>query len=107
VNTNTHRGEVWLADLGMVAKTRPVLVLAIPQVEDARSIVVVAALTSQLRGMRGEVDIGKPRWLTKHSAVNVQALSSLDQGRLLRCMGTLGKPEMEQVKEALRDLLDL
>ena len=60
MNTNPRRGEVWLADLGMVAKTRLVLVLAFPQEEDARSIAVVAALTSQLRGMRGEVDIGKP-----------------------------------------------
>lgn len=28
--------------------------------------------------MRGEVDLGKPRWLPKHSAVNVQGLASFD-----------------------------
>jgi hypothetical protein len=35
------------------------------------ALAVVAPLTSQIRGMRGEVDLGKPRWLPKHSAVIV------------------------------------
>lgn len=63
-------GEVWFADLGMVEKSRPVLVLAYPQPADARALVVVAPLTSQVRGLRGEVPLGKPRWLPKVSAVN-------------------------------------
>ena len=72
-------GEVWFADLGITAKSRPVLVLAYPQADDARALVVVAPLTSQIRGMRGEVEIGKPRWLPKRSAVNVQGLASFDR----------------------------
>ena len=56
-------GEVWFADLGMVEKNRPVLVLAVPRKADARSLVIVAPLTSQIRGFQGEVDLGKPRWL--------------------------------------------
>ena len=65
MNTDPQRGEVWLADLGMVAKTRPVLILAFPEERDARSLVVVAALTSQMRGMRGEIPLNKPRWLSE------------------------------------------
>ena len=38
----------------MVEKSRPVLVLAYPQPNDARALVVVAPLTSQIRGLRGE-----------------------------------------------------
>ncbi len=78
-----------------------------PEDADARSLVLVAPLTSQIRGMRGEVDLGKPRWLPKPSAVNVQGLASFDRHKLSRRMGALTKPEMELVKEALRDLLDL
>ena len=70
--TEPQAGEVWFADLGMVEKSRPVLVLAYPQPSDARALVVVAPLTSQIRGLRGEVPLGKPRWLPKISAVNVQ-----------------------------------
>jgi mRNA-degrading endonuclease toxin of MazEF toxin-antitoxin module len=45
----------------MVEKSRPVLVLAFPKIDDARALAVVAPLTSQIRGLRGEVDLGKPR----------------------------------------------
>jgi mRNA-degrading endonuclease toxin of MazEF toxin-antitoxin module len=75
---------VWFAELGMVEKSRPVLALAVPGDHDARSLVVVAPLTSQIRGMTGEVDLGKPRWLPKPSAVNVQGLASFDRRKLVR-----------------------
>ena len=102
-----HPGEVWIVDLGMAAKERPVLVLAFPLPEDARSLVVVAPLTSQIRGYRGEVDIGKPRWLPKPSAVNIQGLASIDHHALLRKLGTLSTVDMNAVKTALKDLLAL
>lgn len=54
-------GEVWYADLGMTEKGRPVLVLSYPEPDDARALVVVAPLTSQIRGLRGEVDLGHPK----------------------------------------------
>jgi mRNA-degrading endonuclease toxin of MazEF toxin-antitoxin module len=57
--------------------------------------------------VRGEVDLGKPRWLPKHSAVNVQGLASFDQRKLTRRMGALTAGQMEAVKAALRNLLDL
>ena len=105
--TEPEAGEVWFAELGMVEKSRPVLVLAFPSNEDARSLAVVAPLTSQIRGMRGEVDLGKPRWLPKPSAVNVQGLASFDQRKLSRRMGELAPAQMAEVKAALRDLLGL
>jgi mRNA interferase MazF len=107
VPTEPQAGEVWFADLGIAEKSRPVLVLAYPRKTDARALVVVAPLTSQVRGMRGEVDLGKPRWLPKRSAVNVQGLASFDRHKLARRMGVLSKVEMDRVKVALRDLLGL
>ncbi len=100
-------GEVWFADLGIAAKNRPVLVLYVPEDEDARSLVIVAPLTSQIRRRRGEVDLGKPRWLPKPSAVNLQGLASFDPGCLSRRLGVLGASDLSRVKNALRDLLDL
>lgn len=105
--TELQAGEVWFAELGMAEKSRPVLVLAFPGDNDARSLAIVAPLTSQIRGMRGEVDLGKPSWLPKHSAVNVQGLASFDRHKLSRRLGALNKGEMDRVKEALRDLLGL
>lgn len=100
-------GEVWAVDFGLAAKQRPVLVLAFPQPQDARALVVVVPLTSQQRGLRGEVDIGKPRWLPKHSAVNVRGFASIDQNAILRKLGRLPEAQFRMVKSAIRDLLDL
>jgi mRNA-degrading endonuclease toxin of MazEF toxin-antitoxin module len=58
------------------------------------------------RGLRGEVDLGKPRWLPKHSAVNLQGLASFDGSKLARKMGAFSESEIEEVKQALRDLFD-
>ena len=107
MNTEPKPDEVWLADLGMTAKSRPVLVLACPTMDDARALVIVAPLTSQIRGMRGEVEIGKPRWLPKPSAVNVQGLASFDRHVLSRKMGTLDSLTIQKIKSALRDILNL
>jgi mRNA interferase MazF len=107
VPTSARAGEVWWADLGVAAKSRPVLVLAFPQEPVARRLVVVAPLTSQLRGGPEEVALGPVRWLPKPSAVNVQGLASFDPGKLVRKQGVCSREQMEAVKAALRDLLDL
>jgi mRNA-degrading endonuclease toxin of MazEF toxin-antitoxin module len=69
--------------------------------------VVVAPLTSQIRSLPGEVPLGKPRWLPKVSAVNVQGLASFDPGKLARRLGTLTSEQYGTVKDALRKLLRL
>jgi len=107
VRIDPRPGEVWFADLGIAAKNRPVLVLSVPGDDDARALLIVAPLTSQIRGMRGEVDLGKPRWLPKRSAVNVQGLASFDRRSLSRRLGILASGEMMRVKATLRELLDL
>lgn len=105
--TDPKQGEVWIVDFGMVAKQRPVLILAYPQPNDARALVVVAPLTSQARGFRGEVDIGKPHWLPKPSAVNIQGLASIDHHALIRKLGSLPATQLAEVKDAIRDLFAL
>jgi mRNA interferase MazF len=44
------RGEVWLFDLGMAAKTRPVLVVSVAYGDADRAIVTVVPHTTELRG---------------------------------------------------------
>lgn len=56
--TEPMAGEVWWAEQGNVEKSRPVLVLAAPDDSAARALVVVAPLTSQIRGGPDEVYLG-------------------------------------------------
>ena len=107
MRTKPKVGDVWVADLGIAAKTRPVLVLAVPDSEDARTLVIVAPLTSQIRGMRGEVKLGQVSWLPKVSAVNVHGIASFDPSRLERRLGACSQSQMNAVKAALREMLQL
>ena len=107
VSTEPASGEVWVVDFGLAAKQRPVLVLAYPQPEDARALVVVVPLTSQVRNARGEVFIGKPRWLSKPSAINAQGFASIDHSALQRKLGKLSPEQFFEVKSAIKELLDL
>jgi mRNA-degrading endonuclease toxin of MazEF toxin-antitoxin module len=106
-NIEQKAGEVWFAELGMVEKSRPVLVLSSVSDASARSLVVVAPLTSQIRGGFGEVALGKLPWLPKLSAVNVQGLASMDRHKLVRRLGVLPTDRMNEVKRLLRILLEL
>ncbi|HLB34208.1 MAG TPA: type II toxin-antitoxin system PemK/MazF family toxin [Chthoniobacterales bacterium] len=105
--TKINSFEVWLADFGFIGKIRPVLILSIPQENDARNLVVVLPLTSQIRGLRGEVNIGKPKWLPKQSAVNIQGIASIDANKLVRKMGKLTDSQITNIKEKLCEYLSL
>lgn len=43
------RGEIWLADLGLSAKTRPVLVLSVPFSDSDYALITVVPCTTNIR----------------------------------------------------------
>ena len=51
------RGEVWLVDLGMVAKVRPCLVISTSVRIEDRALVTVVTHTTSTRGSRFEIPI--------------------------------------------------
>ena len=100
-------GEVWLADLGMVAKTRPVIVVSRYDEDPPRALVLYVPLTSQDRGSDYEVEMPKLPFLRLEGVANVQGIGSLSLTRLERRLGVLPQAVMEQIKDALRFALDL
>jgi mRNA interferase MazF len=103
----TKPGEIWLADLGMVAKTRPVLVISREDNDPPRALVIQVPLTTQNRGSEYEVDLGKLPFLRESSVANVQGLQSIPSSRLEYKLGQLSAEQYEQVKATLRFALDL
>jgi hypothetical protein len=57
--------------------------------------------------MKGEVDLGKPHWIPKPPAVNLQGLASFDHRKLTRRLGSLNASQMAEIKSVLRELLGL
>ena len=70
-------GEVWLADLGLAAKTRPVVILSRDDPRAPRALVIYFPLTTQNRGSRYEIELGRVRFLNELSVANIQRLGSI------------------------------
>jgi len=96
-------GEIWLADLGLAAKARPVIIISVDDPNPPRSLFIYIPLTSQNRGSRYEISLGHLTWLTKESVANVQGIGSLPSARFERKIGVLPKEDFLKVKQALID----
>jgi mRNA interferase MazF len=102
-----HPGEVWLADLGLAAKTRPVVVVSRDDPDPPRALILYVPLTTQNRQSSYEVVLPRLSFLAPDSVANVQGLGSLPTVRLERRLGTLPNDVMVQIKRALAFALDL
>ena len=101
----TQPGEVWLVDLGLVAKTRPCVVLSDFPTDDELALVVIVPHTTALRNNRWELNIPKP--FLKPGAFHLQQIQAVSIARLHKKLGTLSDEEFKQLKEALVRLLKL
>ena len=100
-------GEVWLADLGLAAKTRPVVILSRDDPQAPRALVTYIPLTTQDRGSRYEIELGNLKFLRETSVANVQGIGSIPSVRLQRRLGSLPNETLERIKQAVRLALDL
>lgn len=96
-----NRGEIWRYEFKRPDKLRPVLVLSRPEVIPLLATVMVAPVTSTIRGAPSEVIVGIEEGLKHDSAVNLDHLQTIDQRRLKHFVGSLDRQRMEQVGRAL------
>ena len=97
--------EVWLIDLGMVAKVRPCLLLTDYPADDELALVTVLPHTTALRGNRWELPIPKP--FLKPGAFHFQQVQSVSVARLERRLGALTDEEWSKVQQTLADYFGL
>lgn len=100
------RGEVWVVDLGMVAKVRPCLLLTDEPPDDELALITVVSHTTSVRGNnRWELVIPKP--FLKTGAFHLQQINSVPIAKLSHKIGALTSVEMEFVEQKLRTRLQL
>ena len=104
---NPYPGEIWLADLGLAAKARPILVVSRYDPNAPRAMVTYVPLTTQYRRSPYEVALPKLRFLNQDSYANVQGLGSIPKVRLERQLGKLPNNIMITIKKAILFALDL
>ena len=95
------RGEIWLFSFSRPDKRRPVLVLTRQEVIPLLSTVMVAPITSTIRGAPSEVVVGFDEGLKHESAVNLDHVQTVPKDQLRQFVGTLGRHKMGQVCRAL------
>jgi len=97
---NPKAGEVWLADLGLAAKTRPVVVLSRDDPDPPRALFIYVPLTRQNRGSEYEVQLSRLSWLDPESTANIQGIASLPPPRFERRLGQLPTSDLRQERGA-------
>lgn len=95
------RGEVWQYRFAAPDKRRPVVVLTRPEVIGLLHTVMVAPVTSTIRGAPSEVVVGVREGLKQESAVNLDHVQTVERARLERYVGQLGPAKMQEVCRAL------
>src|SRR3989442_15383733 len=95
------RGEIWKYRLAAPDKKRPVVVLTRQEVIGLLHTVMVAPITSTIRGAPSEVPVGTNEGLKRDSAVNLDHVQTVDKRRLKGFVGSLGKVKLNAVCSAL------
>jgi mRNA interferase MazF len=93
-----RRGEVWLAELD---KVRPVIVLTRDPLGRLLHGVLVAPVTSTVRGISTEVPLGPEDDVHAASVANLDNLQLLARSRLVRRVGRVRAATMGALCDAL------
>ena len=104
---NLQPGEVWLADLGLAAKTRPIVIVSRYDSNAPRALAIYVPLTTQNRGSNYEIELPQLAFLRETSVANVQGVASLPMTRLQRKLGELPIEVLDRIRRALAFAMDL
>ena len=96
-----NRGEIWLYHFKAPDKRRPVLVLSRQEVIGLLHTVIVAPVTSTIRGAPGEVRVGVGEGLKHDSAVSLDHVQTVEKARLVGFVGSLAPEKLRKVCRAL------
>ena len=99
-------GDVWMVDLGMVAKVRPCLILTRPPKNDELDVFTVVAHTTSRRGNRWEVPFEKS-FLDAEGAFDVQRIATVASVKLERKLGELAVAQFDAILDRLAERLGI
>lgn len=98
IDGGPRRGEVWLAELD---KVRPVVILTRDPLAALLNAVIVAPITSTVRGVSTEVSVGAADGVRRESVANLDNVQLLARSRLVRRVGRARRATMAAICTAL------
>ena len=101
------RGEIWWAELGPPAGRRPVLLLSRNEAYPVRQLVMVAPLTTRIRGIPSEVSLGDEDGVARACVVNLDTIATIAKASLRERLTILTADKLKAVEEAVHFSLGL
>jgi mRNA interferase MazF len=102
-----RRGEVWWADLPLPIGRRPVVLLSRDEAYAVRNAVTVAEVTSTLRGIPVEVELGREDGLPKKCVINLDTIVTIRKDLLIERIAILRDEKIVQIDTAIKFALSL
>jgi len=102
-----RRGEVWWAKLPLPVGRRPVVLLSRNEAYTVRNSVTVAEVTSTMRGIPVEVELGPEDGLPKKCVVNLDTIATIRKDLLIGRIAILRDEKVEQINLAIKFALSI
>jgi mRNA interferase MazF len=102
-----RRGEVWWAELPLPVGRRPVVLLSRDEAYVVRNAVTVAEVTSTIRGIPVEVELGPEDGLPKKCVVNLDTIVTIRKDLLIERIALLRDEKIDQIDSAIKFALSL
>jgi len=96
-----RRGEIWWAELDPPAGKRPVLLLSRNEAYSVRSLVIVAPVTTRIRGIPSEVPLGPADGLPQDCVVNLDTITTIPKDCLRNLLAMLNANKLKEIEAAI------
>jgi len=102
-----RKGEVWWANLPSPIGKRPLVLLSRDEAYSVRNAVTVAEVTSTIRNIPVEVNLGTGDGLPKKRVVNLDTIITIRKELLTEKITDLTSEKIDEVDKAIKFALDL
>ena len=102
-----RKGEIWWANLPSPIGKRPVVLLSRDEAYSVRNAVAVAEVTSTIRNIPVEVNLGTGDGLPKKCVINLDTIITVRKELLTEKITDLTPEKTDKVNKAIKFALDL
>ena len=98
---------MWWANLPLPMGHRPVVLLSRDEAYSMRNLIIVAPVTTRIRGISAEVRLGAEDGLPRESAANLDTIMTIPKSSLQEHIASLSQEKLRAVEEAIHFALGL
>ncbi len=102
-----RRGEIWWAELEQPAGRRPVVLLSRNEAYTVRSLVIVAPVTTRIRHIPSEVQLGIDDGMQQECVANLDTITTIPKDCLQTRLAMLSAKKLKEVEAAIHFTLGL